>query len=237
MQVERVGLHAVEFAIGAHFGLSLVKVRLGTGLTVQLLNVIGRRVEEIAVIGLLVGGGEASKDQYVFVGDLVEAAPLKTDPVGVLFDAEVQGLPQLTAAYVELLDQVGTLATIEASDHIQSLIVKRYGGMEIPPCVQASHLCPRVASHVIDLALVHAFARQGAPDGVDLTSAPTCQYARERVRPPLKDHVTPLLQPLVDELIARLGGLAGLSSSRQEDPSFFVLHTHEVRRNLDVDDV
>ena len=109
--------------------------------------------------------------------------------------------------------------------------------MEIPSCVQAGHLCPRVASHVIDLALVHAFARQGAPDGVNLTPAPTCQYARERVRPPLKDHVTPLLQPLVDELIARLCGLAGLSSSRQEDPSFFVLHTHEVRRNLDVDDV
>ena len=109
--------------------------------------------------------------------------------------------------------------------------------MEIPSCVQAGHLCPRVASHVIDLTLVHAFARQGAPDGVDLTPAPTCQYARERVRPPLKDHVTSLLQSLVDELIARLCSLAGLSSSRQEDPSFLILHTHEVRRNLDVDDI
>lgn len=168
VQVERVGLHAVEFAIGAHFGLSLVKVRLGTGLTVQLLNVIGRRVEEIAVIGLLVGGGEASKDQYVFVGDLVEAAPLKTDPVGVLFDPKVQGLPVLSPSDVELLYQIGPLASIETGHNVQSLVVECYRCVEVSPCIQTCNLSPRVTSYIIYFTFVHGFTGEGTSNSIDL---------------------------------------------------------------------
>ena len=55
--------------------------------------------------------------------------------------------------------------------------------------------------------------------------------------PSLKDHVSPLLQPLVDELIARLCSLTGLTATSQEDSAFFVLHGHEVGRYLYVHDV
>ena len=54
---------------------------------------------------------------------------------------------------------------------------------------------------------------------------------------PLKDHVTPLLQALVYELVARLCGFTRFATSGQENPAFLVLYRHEVRRYLDVDDV
>ena len=145
------------------------------------------------MIRLLIRGGESTKDEYVLVRDLVQSAALEADPVGVLLDTQVQGLPQLTATDVELLNQVGALASIEASDHIQSLVIERYGGVEIPPGVKASHLRPSITCHVVHLALVHALTRQGAPNRIDLTSAPASQYARECVRPPLEYHVPSLL--------------------------------------------
>ena len=55
--------------------------------------------------------------------------------------------------------------------------------------------------------------------------------------PPLEDHVSPLLQPLIDELIAGLRGLAWLTAASQEDSTFFILHGHEVGRYLYVHDV
>ena len=67
VQVERVGLHAVELAICTHFGLTLIEVGLGARLAIQLLNVVRARVEQIAVVGLLVTRREASKDQDVLV--------------------------------------------------------------------------------------------------------------------------------------------------------------------------
>ena len=71
MQVERVGLHAVELTICTDFWLPLVEIRLGSGFAVQLLYVIGGSVEQIAVVGLLVRRGEAPEDQDVLVRDLV----------------------------------------------------------------------------------------------------------------------------------------------------------------------
>ena len=189
------------------------------------------------MIRLLIRGGKSTKDEYVLVRDLVQSAALEADPVGVLLDTQVQGLPQLTATDVELLNQVGALASIEASDHIQSLVIERYGGVEIPPGVKASHLRPSITCHVVHLALVHALTRQGAPNRIDLTSTPASQYARECVRPSLEYHVPPLLKPLIYELIARFGRFAWLTASRQEYPSLLVLHTHEIGRDFDVDDV
>ena len=55
--------------------------------------------------------------------------------------------------------------------------------------------------------------------------------------PSLKDHVSPLLQTLVNELIARLGGFARLTTSRQEYPALLVLNRHKVCRYLYVDDI
>ena len=55
--------------------------------------------------------------------------------------------------------------------------------------------------------------------------------------PSLEDHVPSLLQPLVDELIAGLRGLARLTTTGQEDSTLFILHGHEVGRYLYVHDV
>ena len=54
----------------------------------------------------------------MFVGDLVETTAFEADPVGVLFDSQVQGLPMLSPSDVELLYQVGSLAPIESCYHI-----------------------------------------------------------------------------------------------------------------------
>ena len=54
---------------------------------------------------------------------------------------------------------------------------------------------------------------------------------------PLKDHVSPLLEPLIDELIAALCGFAWLAATGQEDTAFLVLDGHEIGWYLDVDDV
>ncbi len=90
MQVERVGLHAVELAVGgAYLGLSLVEVGLRAGLAVQLFDVVGAHIEQVAVVGLLVRGREAAEDQDVLVRYLEEPAALQTDPVGVFLDLQV----------------------------------------------------------------------------------------------------------------------------------------------------
>lgn len=52
-----------------------------------------------------------------------------------------------------------------------------------------------------------------------------------------EDHVPPLFKTLIDELVAALGGLAGLAATREEYATFFVLDGHEVCWDLDVDDV
>ena len=94
------------------------------------------------MIGLLVGRSEPTKDQYVFVGDLVETTAFEADPVGVLLDSQVQGLPVLPPSDVELLYQVGSLAPIESRYDIQRLVVKCYCCMEVPPSIETSNLSP-----------------------------------------------------------------------------------------------
>lgn len=92
MEVEGIGLDAVEVAVGAELGLALVEVALGAGLAVELFDLVGVDVEAVAVVGLLVGSGEAAEDEDVGRhGE--EAAALKTDPVCVLLDLEVERVP------------------------------------------------------------------------------------------------------------------------------------------------
>ena len=55
--------------------------------------------------------------------------------------------------------------------------------------------------------------------------------------PPLEDHISPLFEPLVNELIAGLGCLSGFAASSQENAALLVLNGHEVGGDLDVYDV
>ena len=89
MKVEAICFNAVKFSIAPHLRLPLVEVALGSGLAVQLLDLIAAGVEKIAVVCFLVAGSEPSKDQDVFRRNLVQTTPLKTDPVCVLFDPQI----------------------------------------------------------------------------------------------------------------------------------------------------
>ena len=57
------------------------------------------------------------------------------------------------------------------------------------------------------------------------------------MRPPLKQHVPPLNQPLFHELVAALSCLPGLAAAREEYSTLLVLDGHEIRWYLDVNDV
>ena len=78
----------------------------------------------------------------------------------------------LTPAYVELLNQIGPLSSIEPSNDIECLVVEGYGGVEVPPCVETGDLCPCVTSYIIDFTFVHRLTWEGAADRVDLRAAP-----------------------------------------------------------------
>ena len=54
MQVKGISLYTVDLVVCSKFGLSLIKVRLGPRLTVQLLNFIIGHIEQVAMVGLLV---------------------------------------------------------------------------------------------------------------------------------------------------------------------------------------
>ena len=189
------------------------------------------------MVRFLVARREATEDQDVLVRDLIEAAALQAYPVCVLFDPQVEGLPVLAPLNIVLLDQVGTLAAVEASHHVKSLVVERDRRVEVSSCVQTGDLGPSVATDVIHFALVHGLARQRGANSVDPRPGAASEDRSQSVSPSLEDHVSPLLQPLVDELIAGLRGLARLTTSGQEDSTLFILHGHEVGRYLYVHDV
>ena len=54
MEVQRVGLHTVELSVCAYFGLPLVEVTLRARLAVELLDFVGSRIEQVAVVRFLV---------------------------------------------------------------------------------------------------------------------------------------------------------------------------------------
>ena len=167
MQVERVGLNAVQLAVSSDLRLALVEVRLSARLAVELLDVIGACVEQVAVVRLLVASCEATEDEDVLVRDLVQSAAFEADPVCVLLDAKVERLPVLSPLDVVLLDQVGPLTAVEASNDVQRLVVEGNRSVEVSSGVETGDLCPCVAADVVDLALVHGFTGQRASDRVD----------------------------------------------------------------------
>ena len=89
MQVERVGLNAVQLAVSSDLRLALVEVRLSARLAVELLDVIGACVEQVAVVRLLVRGSETSEDDHVVLRDLEQATAFEADPVRVFFYFQV----------------------------------------------------------------------------------------------------------------------------------------------------
>lgn len=54
----------------------------------------------------------------MLVRDLVQSTPFETNPVRVLLDSQVEGLPVLTSSDVVLLDEVCPLASVETSNHV-----------------------------------------------------------------------------------------------------------------------
>ena len=120
------------------------------------------------MVGLLVRSCEASEDEDVLVGDLVETTAFKADPVRVLLDAKVQGLPVLASADVVFLDQVCALSTVKAGDDVESLIVESDSSVEVSAGVQASNLSPCVTRDVVHLTFVHRLTWERASNRVDL---------------------------------------------------------------------
>ena len=83
------------------------------------------------MIRLLVRGGESAKDEDVLLGDLEEATTFETDPVCVLLDFQVEGLPLDSPLQIHLLYQVCPLAPVESSHHEEGCILKGNRGMEV----------------------------------------------------------------------------------------------------------
>lgn len=106
--------------------------------------------------------------------------------------------------------------------------------MEVALGIETCDLSPAVLRHVIDLALVHGLVRERRSNREDLAFLAFNQHARQSVGTPLKEHVTTLHEPLLYELVAKLGGLARLAAASEEDATLLILHRHEVRRDFDV---
>ena len=138
----------------------------------------------------------------------------------------------LSSAYVILFNQVCTLASIESRDDIKGLVVKCNRGVEVPTSIQTCNLGPSITRHIVNFAFIHWFTWKWASNCVNLRSTPSSKHWSQCVSPSLKDHITPLFQPFINELIARLRGFPRFTAACQEDPSFFVLHRHKVCRYL-----
>jgi len=109
--------------------------------------------------------------------------------------------------------------------------------VEVAFGVETGHRGPGVCLDIIDLTFIHGLIGQGRAYRKDLGLAPVRQHTGQCVRPPLKQHVSSLDQPLLQELIAIFCGFSGLPTSSEEDPALFVLDRHEVGRDLDVDHI
>ena len=159
----------------------------------------------------------------MLVRDLEETATLETDPVCVLLYPKVESVPVLATSDVILFNEVGSLATIETSNYIESLVIECDCSMEVSSRVETGHLSPRITSNIVYFTLVHALTWQRTSNGVDLAPAAASENRCERVSPSLEDHVSPLLESFINELVAALRGFAWFSTSCQEDSALFIL--------------
>ena len=96
------------------------------------------------MVRLLVRSREAAEDNHVVLRDLEQATALQTNPIRVFFDFEVKGLPVVALFQVELLDQISSLATVEASNNVKGFVVKGKGGVEVSSGVQICNLGPSI---------------------------------------------------------------------------------------------
>ena len=167
MQVKRISLNAVEFAIAADLGLSLVEVTLSTCFAVELLDIVRACIEQVAVICLLVRCSKSTEDQYVLIRDLIESTALEANPIRVLLDSQVQRFPVLTSLDVILLNQVCALASVEACDDEECQVVECNRRVEVASRIQAPNLCPGIACNVVHFTLVHRLRGKRATDCVD----------------------------------------------------------------------
>ena len=168
MQIQRVGLNTVELAVSSLLGLALVEVALSARLAVQLLDFVGMNVEQVAVVGLLVGSRKASKDNHMVIRDLEQATALQANPICILFDLEVQGLPMDPVLQVKLFYKVGSLAAVKPSYYVKVLVFESESRVEVSSGIQVGDLSPRVSVDIIHLAFVHAFWWQRAANSEDL---------------------------------------------------------------------
>ena len=135
---------------------------------------------------------------------------------------------------IKFFYQICALSSIETGHNIQSLIIKGKSRMEISSGIEVRHLCPSISSDIIHLALIHTLRRQATSNSKYLTLLLLYEHTSQRMRPPLKEHIPSLDQPLFHKLIATLSGLPGLTTSSKEYPSLFIFDGHEVGWDLDV---
>ena len=67
MQIERISLNAVQLAISTDLGLSLIEVTLCSCLAIELLNVVGTCIKQVAAVRLLITRRESTEYQNVLV--------------------------------------------------------------------------------------------------------------------------------------------------------------------------
>ena len=96
------------------------------------------------MVRLLIRSREPTKDNHVVLRDLEKATSLEANPVRIFFDFKVKGLPLVALFQVELLNQVGSLATVEACNHVEGFVVKGKGGVEVSSGVQICNLGPSI---------------------------------------------------------------------------------------------
>ena len=108
--------------------MPLVEVGVRVRLRGQLLDLVGVNMEHKALVGLLVRSGESAEDEDLVLASRVETATLKANPVGILFNLQVEDLPlHFDLLQIQLLNQVCALATIEPSHNIEEAVVERNG--------------------------------------------------------------------------------------------------------------
>ena len=109
--------------------------------------------------------------------------------------------------------------------------------MEVSFCVEARQLSPMIESNVVDLAFVHGFVWQRGTNGKYLTFLSFHQDTSESMSSSFKKHISPLNESFLDKFVAKLCRFSWFPSTSQKYASLLVLYRHEIRWDLNVDDI
>ena len=85
MQIKWIGLNTVKLVVSTYLWLPLIEIALSPGLTIELFNIIGLSIEQIAMVCFLVWGSETAKYQNMLAGNLEQAAALQAYPISIFF--------------------------------------------------------------------------------------------------------------------------------------------------------